>query len=46
MLGTDSPLNRREKAYYALLMVIEFTYETVYFYFFPYLAILYATWKL
>ena len=42
MLYNDSPLNTREKIYYALLMVIEFTYETVYFYFFPYLAIIYA----
>ena len=35
----------REKVYYFVLLVIEFLYETVYFYFFPYFAIFYAIYS-
>ena len=39
-------LTAKEKLYYALLILIEFLYQTVYFYFFPYLAIIYAAFNL
>ena len=35
-----------EKLYYSLLIFLEFVYETIYFYFMPYLAIMYATFFL
>lgn len=41
-LGKESPLDWQERIYYLLLMFLQFIYETVYFYFFPYIAIICA----
>jgi len=46
MLGSNSPLTKREKAYYLFTMFLEFFYQTIYFYFFPYLAIIYEVFVL
>ena len=39
----NKKFNCKEKFYYGLLIIIEFLYETVYFYFFPYFAIVFAS---